>query len=111
MKQYNFIWLIMVVLLSACSVAPKTPDQSVYATYGTYTAISNTTADLLNQGSISKVRAVKIQGELQKIRPSLNIAVGLVSKGQPVPGDIMQTLQLAQTVLIEIQKELQRLSQ
>ena len=106
-KHQYFTIIIMSLLLSACTVLPKTSDQVVYATYGAYITIANTTADLLDQGAITPERAIKIQAELRNVRPTMDVAVALLKRGKPVPGDVLQTLELAQALLIEIQKELQ----
>lgn len=107
-SYYTFVLGLAIIIFSACTTLPKTADQTVYATYGVYVTVANSTAELLDQGAISKDRAIKVQKQLQEIRPSIDIAVSLARQGKPVPADTMAAIKLAQTVLLEIQKELTR---
>lgn len=106
--EYNIaVWLLAAWILAACAVTPKNPEQIVYATYGTYVVVVESTADLLNQGLISKSRAIEIQKKTQEIRPTLDAAMNLARLGKPVGDDLLSTIQKAQVILLEIQKTLQ----
>ena len=99
--------ILVALLLAACASMPKTPDQTVYATYGLYIAVANATADALDAGSIDRDQAQRIQQQLQQIRPQLAAARQLVAGDQSVPADALGYVQAAQAALLAIQQQLQ----
>ncbi|PNQ51698.1 hypothetical protein C1141_21300, partial [Vibrio agarivorans] len=70
--------LILPLLLFACTTLPQTPDQTVYATLGAYTATLNTVADARDSGLITREQAQELYGRVQAYRPALDKAVVLV---------------------------------
>lgn len=108
-----FLGLFLLGFVSACGtsggvVTPQTPEQQVAVAYGLYTTLANTAADMLELGTISVSQAQSIQGKLGTARQALDHLKALTSDGRPLPSTEVETLQLVQQLLIQLQLELQQ---
>lgn len=115
----RFAWLFALVLmvgfLPGCGtsgnvIVPQTNDQRVYVAYGTYVSLVNTAADMVELGTLDKAHAVAVQAKFQAIRPQLDHLKSIVDRGLELPANELETLQLIQKMLIELQIELQQRS-
>lgn len=107
-----FLSLIMAALVGCGQtggvVTPQTHDQRVYAAYGLYVTLVNTTADMLELGTLSREQGLVIQDRFQAVRPHLDRLRRLVADGTPLPESELEALQMIQQILLEVQIELQR---
>lgn len=102
--------LAAIILMAGCAsmnAVPRTPEQGVYATYGLYTVVANTTADMLNNGQITEPQAIAVQTKLKTYRPVLDAAVSAVRQGNTPSAAQMQTLQAMQQWLLSYESKLQ----
>ena len=114
MRQYAlYTFALMAFLLAGCAsmVTPKTPDQTVYATYGLYNTVSTSTADLLNAGAITVEEAQAVQSTLMDVRPMLETARGLAQDGAGMPETTLDIVIAIQQRLLELQLYLQQQAQ
>lgn len=111
--ENGIAWLSLIALvvwLSACAsvVAPKTPDQTVYAAYGVYTTVARTTADLVSAGTISTDRAREIQSRLDDVHPVLEQAREAVTNDETPTDVTMRAVREIMERLQALQRELQQ---
>src|SRR5699024_11258487 len=99
--------LAALLLLGACTTAPKNPEQLVYATYASYIAASDATANALAMGSIDADQAAAIEQQLAALRPQLDTARALVGAGQQPPQGTLAHVRHAQRILFNIQQQLE----
>lgn len=104
---------LLIFGLAACGsmgqvVTPQTPEQQIAAAFGLYTTLANSAADMVELGTISPEQAKAIQGKLLTIHSMLNHLRTVVAGGKPLPSTELETLQLVQKALIELQLELQK---
>lgn len=105
----KYLILPLLALLVACQTLPqpRTQDQLLAAVYGTYTAVTNTVADLAIAGTISRDDALKAQEVLKQSRSVLDMAQATLAGGNPLSGDTVQKLQAVQSMLLKLQQQLQ----
>jgi len=99
--------LLLPLLLFACATLPQTPDQTVYATLGAYTATLNTVADARDSGLITSEQATELYERLHAYRPALDSATALVRQHQPIPDTLAATLDEALTAIVSIRQHLE----
>lgn len=111
MRKYALCTLTLIAfLLSGCAsvTTPQSPDQAVYAAWGTYAGITQTTADLVESGTLTQEQGREIQSRLSEMRPVLESARAVVRNGDTPSETRMEAVRAVQEQLLEIQSNLQQ---
>jgi len=96
------------ILLSGCAVlTPQTPSQIVYAAFGGYTSVVNTTAQLLETDVITVEQAKTVQAEARPLRADIDRAKSLVDLKLPVGDDLLSRVEASQMILLKLQRYLE----
>lgn len=101
--------VLMAFMLGCASVAilPKTPDQQLYAAYGLYVTLTQTTADLVETGTISPEQGQRVKERLDAVRPRLDALRAVFGSGLDMPESQLEALRAVNLILLDIQRELQ----
>ena len=62
------------IAIAACASLPQSPDESIAYGYGVYTGVENALSVALENRSISKAQAVKVDADAGKARALLDAA-------------------------------------
>ena len=103
--------ILAVMLLPACSTnltqsQPQTPNETLAASYITYTAVENTIADLLISRAITPSQAVAAKEKLQTVRKTLDHAKALIDANLALPDTTLEAIQQSQKILLQLQSDL-----
>lgn len=101
--------VLLTVFLLGCATGtpvPKTLDQQLYSAYGLYVVLANTTADMVETGTLSPEQGKKVQSRLAEIRPRLETFRTLLATSPATPGGL-EGMKALHMLLLEIQYELQ----
>ena len=109
--KYLFVLLFPAFIITGCGLAPtvtpKTPAQTALAAYGLYTAVENTITDQLVSNVITVDKAKEYQAQFKKYRQTLETGAALAKSGLTIPQTQLEAIKEAQTILLQIQRDLQ----
>lgn len=98
--------ILLALLIAGCATVPQTTGQAVYATYGLYVTVAQSTADALEANLITVEQAKQIQSTLAEVRPRIDTAMRLVRSGLDIPDNRIEALRAVQQILLQVQQHL-----
>lgn len=104
-KLYHAVAVLFIVAMAACAQlgapAPENLQQSIAYGYSSVAGVRNTAAGLVSSKTISVADAKMVQTMADQARTALDLAAEASKAGKPA--DASSALQLANTVLTQLQ--------
>ncbi len=98
----TFLLVLMALALTACASAPKTPKQTMAATYVTIETLAESTLLAFQGGQIDRDTTTKIYNELKQAKAYVDLAVKVESGTIEAPEGVSQ-LEQARDILLSVE--------